>query len=175
MQALEYFPSPSICDSSCPPLLLAFKPSNPKLFNVHELLYLPLSLHVFYPESSIPSLSLNGVDHIYSFLHLSQFHPTNSYHSIIQLILFIFGFLCLTQLPSFSLHRAIGLSSAYCRPPILPRLPPLGADQNKTSLPLPSSFTMATLTMTPTRQPLGCLDMPLMRSKLNRQNQQNGT
>ncbi|KAK4868664.1 hypothetical protein LT330_006866 [Penicillium expansum] len=34
---------------------------------------------------------------------------------------------------------------------------------------------MATLTMTPTRQPLGCLDtMPLMRSKLNRQNQQNG-
>ncbi|CAG8263479.1 hypothetical protein PENNAL_c0037G09316 [Penicillium nalgiovense] len=35
---------------------------------------------------------------------------------------------------------------------------------------------MATLTMTPTRQPLGCLDtMPLMRSKLNRQNQQNGT
>ncbi|KAJ5451628.1 hypothetical protein N7491_000810 [Penicillium cf. griseofulvum] len=30
---------------------------------------------------------------------------------------------------------------------------------------------MATLTMTPTRQPLGCLDMPLMRSKLNRQNQ----
>ncbi|KAJ5512134.1 hypothetical protein N7463_001686 [Penicillium fimorum] len=33
---------------------------------------------------------------------------------------------------------------------------------------------MATLTMTPTRQPLGCLDMPLMRSKLNRQNQ-NGT
>ncbi|OQE35331.1 hypothetical protein PENCOP_c013G03993 [Penicillium coprophilum] len=34
---------------------------------------------------------------------------------------------------------------------------------------------MATLTMTPTRQPLGCLDMPSMRSKLNRQNQQNGT
>ncbi|KAJ5958105.1 uncharacterized protein N7479_005255 [Penicillium vulpinum] len=34
---------------------------------------------------------------------------------------------------------------------------------------------MATLTMTPTRQPLGCLNtMPLMRSKLNRQNQQNG-
>ncbi|CAG8900383.1 unnamed protein product [Penicillium egyptiacum] len=34
---------------------------------------------------------------------------------------------------------------------------------------------MATLTMTPTRQPLGCLDtMPSMRSKLNRQNQQNG-
>ncbi|KAJ5795251.1 hypothetical protein N7457_001850 [Penicillium paradoxum] len=36
---------------------------------------------------------------------------------------------------------------------------------------------MATLTMTPTRQPLGCLDSPMrpmMRSKLNRQNQQNG-
>lgn len=37
---------------------------------------------------------------------------------------------------------------------------------------------MATLTMTPARQPFASLDTPrmntLMRSKLNRQNQQNG-